>query len=1657
MTEEVFKVRFTQDGAKEIVRSFDDMIRSADSAEDAAARLVKATNEVRRSADPAQRAYDNLARSLHTLSRAEQAGIIGIQERIKLQDKLTATSAASLRPVSTLVSKIGEETRAWSASNVQRQATLRTLGQVEAMMRRGIAVTDQERAAIQQANTAFFQKKEALRQMAQQEDAAARAAKKAADEQIAAANKVERENAQLLASFEQTYRNSGTIVESAVSKRNAALQQATAAERAGIITSQQLADVEGRLSRQYAEQIDPLQRIERLQRERVGYMAGLFQQGRQLAQVNRDLVRLDAQGVQLDMARVASLRAHAKQADRLQDAYEGLNRAKTLFGTVLGGVGLGIAASFVTRTLDDVTMLNNKLRLVSSSQENANRLFAESVGIANRSRSSLEDVVTAYSRIARSTKDIGLSQSDALRITESVTKAFKISGASIQEASASAVQFGQALASNRLGGDELRSILEQAPRLSQAVVDGINLMNRQDPSQLPKKLRDEIAKTGKLSIGSLRDVAKQGLLTSDVVAKAVLSQTSAIDTEFKRTVPTISESFVVLKNAWMSFLNDFNKGTGAAGAISRAIMFVADNLETILNIAIPLGGTLAGMWAFSQLQKFLNFVTGLPAAFTASQAAINSNVGVLNSENTALAANTELQIANAAARRGVGAAAAQQATTVAAGGVAGAAGGLASAQTAANLSSGAAAAAAMRAQLTGAATAAGATAARTGVLAGLFNTLKGGAGAIAGGLTGIVGKLGLIGAAIGLATSLWLTFKDSIKLANDQLLMYAEGTTTKAIRGNITLGDVASGVFRTLTGQASELTQAQIAGQDNATANGVSRARELSDEEKKAAQDALDAKAQAAVSSMSVYDQMSEGIVKSTARWVGDFVTGAVYIGQTFSNIMQAIGSIAQSIFNSIANKIASIYNTVLLPIINKASEFGIGKGGTALNADRSIVDVGAQFNAADLAAQRAAVLAGARTREQTAQSILAAAGNRERRGALGGLDGAGTPSITNSGDKGKKKKGADEAKKLASAYQQLRDELDPLAKITDDYNKDQETLNKALAAGLLTTERHADLMARLKLRYEEASDPLGKYIKETQQESAILALNASDRELATAIMEREKEFREKLRRELTDDEKARIRENETMRINTQRRTEMTDSIAEAARQREIERGQIGLSAQEIEAENRARATLGDALKNNVEGAQDAFEKQKALELQFIRERDAAKRMVDIYEGLTGAQRAFAQDSNALTGLLNRNVITTQQYNRELRALTMNVLSLETSANAGFQRALINLKNQTEDLASATQTAFENAFNSIEEGFVGVFKGAEFSAQDFFANIAGDAARIFYRGAIDPLVSNLGKSLGIPGFDSKTTGLTDQQIQANNVYINGLSLGSLLTGGASGAPGLGGAPMAGASAGLMPTTGSAVDFNPMVSSAQSAAGQINSIFAASSQAAQGNYMGLFNLFGQGVQQMVTQTVASNSAISAANTTMAATDTATHVAAETAKTTATVAGTTARTAAETTAAATSKTLTISTALMEIGANAVKAATGAYAALASIPYVGPFIAPAAAAAALYGVYALGKKMFSAEQGFGSVPYDGAVTELHKEEMVLPAKYANPLRDQLTSGGGMGSDQAPPEVNIDQKVVNVFDPAAMLDALQTNAGRRVLLNFVQSNPEAIKRALS
>lgn len=202
---------------------------------------------------------------------------------------------------------------------------------------------------------------------------------------------------------------------------------------------------------------------------------------------------------------------------------------------------------------DSVTLLESKLRLVTSSTDELNKVQDQVVNLARQTRTDFSAVGELYARVARSSKQLGVSQSDILRITKAVTQAIQISGNTATEASAGMIQLAQALASGTLRGDELRSVLEQMPRVAEAIATGLGT-----------------------TIGQLRKLGEQGKLTSDLVFKALISQSDRLNAEFTKLRPTIGQTFAVLIGDLKLASAEFLNATGTTDRLTNSIKILSD-------------------------------------------------------------------------------------------------------------------------------------------------------------------------------------------------------------------------------------------------------------------------------------------------------------------------------------------------------------------------------------------------------------------------------------------------------------------------------------------------------------------------------------------------------------------------------------------------------------------------------------------------------------------------------------------------------------------------------------------------------------------------------------------------------------------------------------------------------------------------------------------------------------------------------------------------------------------------------------------------------------------------------------------------------------------------------------------------------------------------
>lgn len=231
---------------------------------------------------------------------------------------------------------------------------------------------------------------------------------------------------------------------------------------------------------------------------------------------------------------VSNSQSARQDLDKLSKSVDNIGKAVEKTSTQFQAFSRNLVTSVVSaasvlsliKFSDTLTSMESKLKVSVEGLGNFNNALKDTRQIALATRNELSTVSTLYSKVAMSAKNMGATQKQVAKVTESVSKALALSGATVVESQAAIMQLGQALASGKLSGDELRSILENAPQLANAISKGLGV-----------------------AMGDLRRLGEEGKLTSDLVFGAILKQSGDIDKAFKNVGITFGQAFTNIGNA----------------------------------------------------------------------------------------------------------------------------------------------------------------------------------------------------------------------------------------------------------------------------------------------------------------------------------------------------------------------------------------------------------------------------------------------------------------------------------------------------------------------------------------------------------------------------------------------------------------------------------------------------------------------------------------------------------------------------------------------------------------------------------------------------------------------------------------------------------------------------------------------------------------------------------------------------------------------------------------------------------------------------------------------------------------------------------------------------------------------------------------------------
>lgn len=261
-----------------------------------------------------------------------------------------------------------------------------------------------------------------------------------------------------------------------------------------------------------------------------------------------------------------ALKRQAAQVDNNARSLQTLEqRALRAGAALLGAVGGAVLARELGRRADQYSELSARLNLVTDSSNQTADALARVRSIANDTGQGLGSVANLATRTIRALQSTGRSTEEALQqglqLTEAVSNAVLVSGASAASADAALTQLSQGLASGVLRGEEFNSVMEQTPEVAAALARALNV-----------------------TTGELREMALQGQLTTEVVTEALLSQAEALERQAAEIPPTIARAWQTLNNEITLYIGEADQAIGASRTLAETIEFLADNLGVAADV-----------------------------------------------------------------------------------------------------------------------------------------------------------------------------------------------------------------------------------------------------------------------------------------------------------------------------------------------------------------------------------------------------------------------------------------------------------------------------------------------------------------------------------------------------------------------------------------------------------------------------------------------------------------------------------------------------------------------------------------------------------------------------------------------------------------------------------------------------------------------------------------------------------------------------------------------------------------------------------------------------------------------------------------------------------------------------------------------------------------
>ena len=278
---------------------------------------------------------------------------------------------------------------------------------------------------------------------------------------------------------------------------------------------------------------------------------------------------LNAGSIEIKLfADLARLQSDMNKANKTVDtAMNNIDKSVRIARNAFQSLAGAFSAGVVIKMVDDYKKFDAQIKLATRGLQEYAQAYDNVIRIGRIAQSDIGAIGVLYARLTNNLRDFGTSQAEIANITESVALSLRVSNATVQETNSVMLQLSQSFGSGIINGQEFLAVSEGAPIIMR-----------------------QLAKSIGVTYGELKNLSEQGALTADKLAKA-LNDPAYLEglRQQVKEVGTISSALTVLQNNLKQFLGEADKANGASKAFANGLIFLADNLSTLANVAIGFG------------------------------------------------------------------------------------------------------------------------------------------------------------------------------------------------------------------------------------------------------------------------------------------------------------------------------------------------------------------------------------------------------------------------------------------------------------------------------------------------------------------------------------------------------------------------------------------------------------------------------------------------------------------------------------------------------------------------------------------------------------------------------------------------------------------------------------------------------------------------------------------------------------------------------------------------------------------------------------------------------------------------------------------------------------------------------------------------------------